>query len=256
MFCFSAPRPLLVVLALALPACSLPAQPGPAGEVSGPPGVVYVLDGSGNLRKIAPPLTKALAAAHSPLRVEEVPWGHGSGRIFADLWSRQRQLNSGDELACTIRAFRAAHPGEKVYLVCHSSGAAVGLAAAEHLPPCAIDRLVLLAPAVSYRYDLRPALRCSRDGIDVFYSRKDLVSYSLALVGTADGSHQLPGGCTRFSLEWCVAEEDRELYAKKLRQRSWDVGMFKSGCVGGHFSWLHSRVLYDQVVPLLVGCDH
>src|SRR5262249_33621281 len=86
--CFSPPPPRLVRPALALPACSLPAQHEPPGEVVGAPGVVYVLDGSGGLRKIAPKLTKALAAAHSPLRVEEVPWGHGSGRVFADLWGR------------------------------------------------------------------------------------------------------------------------------------------------------------------------
>ena len=69
-----------------------------------------------------------------------------------------------------MTAYRQAYPGRKVYLVGHSAGCAVVLAAAERLPTDSVDRLILLAPSVCVTYDLRPALRTVRCGIDVFYS--------------------------------------------------------------------------------------
>src|SRR5947209_1438655 len=63
-----------------------------------------------------------------------------------------------------------------------------GLAAAEELPPDTLERVVLLAPSVTSAYDVRPALRTARDGMDVFYSRADRLwlGAGAAFVGLSD----------------------------------------------------------------------
>ena len=73
-------------------------------------------------------------------------------------------------------AFHDANPERPVFLLSHSSGAAVILAAAESLPPDAVDGIVLLTPVVSPRFDLRIAVQASAGGIDSFYSARDLIS--------------------------------------------------------------------------------
>jgi pimeloyl-ACP methyl ester carboxylesterase len=75
-----------------------------------------------------------------------------------------------------------------VYLVGHSAGCAVALAAGDVLPPDSLRRIVLLAPSISADYDVRPALRSARDGIDVFFSSRDVfyLGFGAAITGTAD----------------------------------------------------------------------
>ena len=97
------------------------------------------------------------------------------------------QLAAGNRLACQVANYRQTYPDRNVYLIGHSAGCAVVLAALDQLPPDSIDRAILLAPSVCVSYDLRPALRAAR-GIDVFYSGEDrwILGACMWLVGTAD----------------------------------------------------------------------
>jgi hypothetical protein len=172
--------------------------------------------------------------------------------VLSDLCSHGYQKTKGQELAAVLLAHREACPAGKLYLVCHSSGAAVGLAAVNCLPPDCLDGIILLAPAVSSHYDLRPALRSSRGGIDVFYSTKDIVSYALALTGTTDGYHQFSAGCLGFHATGCCPE-DQALYGR-LRQCAWDKSMCQAGHKGGHFGCTGTEFMSAYVVPLLKNC--
>ena len=95
-------------------------------------------------------------------------------------------LEEGQRLACRVTALRQASPAAEVYLVGHSAGCAVVLAAAESLPPGGVNRIILLAPSASLDYDLRPALRCARGGIDVFYSDRDVAYLGLGVSAFAE----------------------------------------------------------------------
>jgi pimeloyl-ACP methyl ester carboxylesterase len=213
-----------------------------------PVGVVFSVDGSGRLREMGDDLRQAVADAHLPLRVETFAWSHGAGRIFADLHGSEHQKAKGLELAGLVLAHLRASPASKVYLVSHSSGAAILLAAAGHLPPGSVERIILLAPALAPGCDLRPALRCAQQGIDSFHSRNDVIGHCLALVGTADGQFLFSASCVGFA----PVAEDSRLYVK-LRQHAWGVEMTRTGYYGGHFGCTHGNFLRAYVVPLLAG---
>jgi pimeloyl-ACP methyl ester carboxylesterase len=210
-------------------------------------GVIYSIDGSAHLRTMTDDLRRAVAKANLPLQVEPVDWSHGSGRIFADLHGQAHHRAQGSDLGARIKARRQANPTERIYVVSHSAGAAVALAAADGLPSDALERVILLAPAVSATYDLRPALRSARAGIDVFFSRKDLISLSLNVIGTTDGRHA-SAGINGFDV--IPEEADRPLYAK-LRQFSWNSSMSRSGNYGGHFGFTRLGFFEASIVPLL-----
>ena len=242
--------PLLGTSALAWCGCTALGQ-----EIhTGPPcqaGVVFVADGSGNLRGTFDRLTKAVAYEGLPLGVERVDWSHGTCRIFSDLHGRSHQRAKGQDLADQVIAYRRAHPGNRVCLVGHSAGAAIILAAAETLPPGSVDRIILLAPAVSPSYDLRPALACACEGIDAFYSRRDGISLLLVAVGTADGSWTCAAGRGGFG-PVSDGPADELLY-QRLRQHPWQRDFVGMGHHGGHFGWTGCACLRACVLPLLVG---
>lgn len=239
-------------LAIAL-VVTLTPRTGLAQPVRACPGVIFSVDGSACLRDMAPDLNRAIAEAGLPLAVERFGWSHGPGRIFADLHGRGRHRDKGKELAGAILAQRQTYPCGKIYLVCHSSGAAVGLAAVESLPPGTVDRIILLAPALSPRYDLCPSLRCACEGIDVFTSRRDVISHALALIGTTDGTHRISAGCLGFTPD-PSSGGDPALYAN-LRQHPWESGMGAAGHLGGHFGCTRVGFFRAYLVPLLaVSC--
>src|SRR5262249_3711088 len=147
---------------------------------------------------------------------------------------RKRQLAEGRRLAEAVVATRKACPGRPIYLVGHSTGCAVALAAVESLPPGYVDRVVLLAPSLSVGYDLRPALCSAADGIDVFYSSRDvlLMGFGMRLVGTSDRKWSRAAGRHGFDPVACNAA-DAALYGK-LRQHAWDSCVEWTGYHGGH----------------------
>src|SRR5262249_29422397 len=136
-----------------------------------------------------------------PLHVHTLEWSHGYSRIFADHLDVEHSRAEGQKLAeqivCYRRDLGTALP---VYIVAHSAGSMPTLAAAEFLPPDSVDRIILLAPSVSENYDLRPALRSARLGVDVFYSRADraYLGLGMAIVGTADGQRAPASGRVGF----------------------------------------------------------
>jgi pimeloyl-ACP methyl ester carboxylesterase len=215
-------------------------------------GVIFCVDGAGGFLSTSNAVSEAVAQAHLPLAVQPVDWSHGYGRFLADQidWAHSRQ--SGCKLAHDIVAYHQAVPQGKVYLLAHSAGSSVALAAAEALPPGSIDRIILLAPSIASDYDLRPALQGTRDGIDVFCSKRDVWQFGIgvALVGTADGCW----GCTaagRTGFQYLSDDpRDAPLYAK-LRQHPWDPDQGRTGNQGGHYGAYRPGFLQAFVLPLL-----
>jgi pimeloyl-ACP methyl ester carboxylesterase len=218
-----------------------------------PEGVVFVANGSGDFRTVSMNLGEVVAQTHAPLQLETIVWSHGYGRYLIDHTDHANHLEQGCRLATQVAAYRAACPGRKIYLIGHSAGCAVVLAATERLPPNSVDRLILLAPSVCATYDLRPALRGTRRGIEVFYSSRDSVILGLGMqmVGTADRCCTTAAGQTGFT-PVITCPEDAELYGK-LRQHPWDRAVAWSGNGGGHYGCNQVGFLHAYVLPLLVG---
>ncbi len=213
--------------------------PSAAPAACSGPGVVFAVDGSAGLRHIGDDLRQAVCQAHLSLQVLDFSWSNGPGRVFADLRCRSHHQSKGQELADLILAHRRSCPDARIYLVCHSSGAAVVLAAAECLPPGSVDRVILLAPAVSPYYDLCPALACTREGIDCYSCWWDLTSCSLALAGTTDGYHLPSAGCLGFIP---AADCPEGCTYQNLRQHGWSAAMMSVGYFGGHYGCTPPRV--------------
>lgn len=242
---------LLSVLLLAA-GCAAGRQPVPPCSCGIPNAdVVFVADGSGDYRTASRVLCEAVNACSAPLRVETFVWSHGYRRIFIDHVDHCNHLEEGRRLAALAAAVKQSCPERSVYFVAHSSGAAVVLAAAEVLPPGSIERIVLLAPAVAHDYDLRPALRSVRQGIDVFSSRRDVGALVIAMgiAGTADRRRTAAAGRGGFTpILTCPGDE--LLYAK-LRIHPWDPSVEWTGNRGGHYGTLEPGFMRSYVLPLL-----
>jgi pimeloyl-ACP methyl ester carboxylesterase len=215
--------------------------------------VVFIANGSGDFRSVTANLCRVVAETAAPLQVETFVWSHGYGRYVSDHVDHANHLAQGRLLAAQVVAYRQAYPERRVYLIGHSAGCAVVLAAAEALPADGVDRIVLLAPSVCVSYDLRPALRNAREGIDAFHSGEDTVILGLGmlLVGTAEGGCRTAAGQCGFTpVLACPA--DVTLYGK-LRQHPWAPIVAWSGHDGGHYGSNQAAFLRAYVLPLLTG---
>lgn len=240
----------LSVLLLAA-GCASGRQPAPCGCLAPNADVVFVADGSGDYRTTSKALCEATRACGAALRVETFVWSHGYSRMLIDHVDHCNHLQEGRRLAAFIAAARQSCPEHGVYLVGHSSGSAVVLAAAEGSPPGSLERIVLLAPAVSHDYDLRPALRAARQGIDVFISRRDIgaLGAGTSIAGTADRRWSAASGRVGFTpILTCPGDE--LLYAK-LRIHPWDRCVVWSGNRGSHYGTLEPGFMRAYVLPLL-----
>jgi hypothetical protein len=109
--------------------------------------------------------------------------------------------------------------------------------------------MILVAPAVSTEYDLRPALTACRQGIDVFLSARDfwVLGLGVALVGTTDRHWTTAAGWAGFSPP---TDADAGAYAQ-LRQHPWAPCDMASGNLGGHFGAFRAGYMRQNVAPLL-----
>jgi pimeloyl-ACP methyl ester carboxylesterase len=224
-----------------------------ARPVSFPIGIVFVANGSGDIRTLSTNLRQVVAESSAPLQVETFVWSHGRGRTLADHRDHANHWVQGCRLAAQVAACRQQCANRPIYLLGHSAGCAVVLAAAEMLPPLSVHRIIQLAPSVSVNYDLRPALRTARCGIDVFCSHRDRLVLGLAvrIVGTADQCGRTAAGQHGFSpVITCPA--DAALYGK-LRQYPWGPEVAWTGNRGGHNGSSQVGFLRNYVLPLVAS---
>jgi hypothetical protein len=213
--------------------------------------LVIVVDGAGGFEICARYLGQVVAEDHVPLLVRGYRWTHGYLRIPADQMHHAHLYHEGRKLAELILRWHQERPERPIYLMGHSAGSGIVLVAAEALPAATLERIILLAPAVSYKHDLRPALASSCQGIDVFYSQRDWLCLGLGVLvaGTTDRCWSIGAGKIGFRPVITCAE-DETLYAK-LHQHPWDASLCWTGNKGGHYGAYQPGFLRAFVLPLL-----
>lgn len=252
----SAQRRCLIALAglASLGSCLILSQDVSATEhrVIRKPGVIFVVGGVGGFDVVGRSAQWALPQAGVPHEVRDFVWTHGWGRVLKDLQDIRYLLQKAEELASEIREVKAADPERPVYLVGKSGGAAVVLAAAERLPPETLERIILLSPAVSTTYDLRPALRATRKQIVSFHSKHDrlVLGWGTREFGTADRVYGPSAGLHGFTTPDNPSEEDR-LLLQRLVQIPWMPRMVWEGHLGTHLGTSLPVFLYKEVAPWL-----
>jgi pimeloyl-ACP methyl ester carboxylesterase len=213
--------------------------------------LVFAINGSGESTELTENLREAVLEARAPAKVYHVSWCRiGDPRM--DHTDHEAQLKAANRLACLVLALRKDAPLARIILVGNSSGCRVALATAEQLPPGSLDRIFLLSASVSRTYDLVPALRATRGGIDNYFSTDDGV---LEMVeeefGTADGLRQPTAGRVGFCVPRFAPTKDRKLSPdavaySNLRQVRWNESM---GGNGDHHVWVQERMLRTMIVP-------
>jgi hypothetical protein len=239
------------VLALA---CQLgTAHGGPQSNSSSPTaGIVFVAEGIGGLDFIARAAQSSLIHAGLPHEVRIFTWTHGEGHFLKDLQDTVHLLHKADELAAEVLRVKERDPRRPVYLVGKSGGAGLVLAAAERLPPCTLERIVLLSAAVSPTYDLRQALRATRTEIVSFYSGYDQLVLGLGTreFGTIDRVYGPSAGLNGFRIPTNLTPEDQALY-ERLIQIPWRPAMIREGNLGTHTGTSMPAFIGKEVAPWL-----
>jgi len=204
--------------------------------------LVWVLDGAGGLGGCSNAFTCTNMLAGGPLELATFPWSHGYRRTVLDQVDARHAKAQGARLAAKIQERSKEEPGRRVVIVAHSAGSAVALAAGDCLPADSIDRIVLLAPSVSTKYDVRRSLAASREGIDVFCSKKDWIAlgFGTRVVGTVDRRWAPAAGRHGFRLG-----------AEELRQHFWSAEVAWTGHSGGHYGTHAPAFLEKYVLPLI-----
>jgi pimeloyl-ACP methyl ester carboxylesterase len=216
-----------------------------------PPGVVFVVGGVGGLDPLqAAPLVLPMAGVRHEMRVVE--WTHGKCRFLRDLQDRPHLLAHSESLAEEIRELKAAEPSRPIFLIGHSAGAGLVLAAAEKLPPATLERVILLSAAVSPTFDLRDALRATRCEIVSYHSSFDclVLGCGTGLFGTVDRVYGPAAGRDGFELPDNLDEEGQRLY-RRLVQVPWRLRYLLRLQGGGHNSTSMPLFLARQVAPWL-----
>ncbi len=222
-----------------------------AGAGGVPCGMIFVANGAGDFGTVSRSLAQVLEQTNTPLDLKTVDWSLGYRRYVADQVNHDNHLAQGRRLADEIVAYRGSYPGRRVYLIGHSAGCAILLAAADLLPPDSVDRIVLLAPSVCRSAYLRPSLRAARCGIDVFYSDRDrwILGLGMRIFGTTEGGCREAAGKHGFTP--AITPADAGLYAR-LHQHPWSPELERDGHDGGHFGSSDAAFLRARVLPLLV----
>jgi pimeloyl-ACP methyl ester carboxylesterase len=214
--------------------------------------VVFVAGGIGGLDPLQLWAPVTLPRAGVPHEIRLFEWTHGKCRFLRDLQDAQHLQAAADRLADEVREELAL--GRSVYLLGHSAGAGLVLAAAGRLPPGSLERVVVLSAAVSPAYDLRPALRAARGGVVSFHSTCDrlTLAWGTSQFGTVDRVYGPAAGLDGFRTPADLDAEGQALYAR-LVQRPWRWGMLLEGCGGGHNGPTLPLFLAHHVAPWLRG---
>lgn len=245
-------RPRLCLAAAAL-LCLVRAYSASAADpLPHRPGIVFVLDGAGGFEAASRTLSQTIAQEKLPLEVRTYHWTHGYCRVISDQTHSSHIRREAQNLAQVVLNCRLEAPGIPIYLVGHSAGCGVALRAAENLPPNTLERIVLLAPAVSSKHDLRGALRSACQGVDAFISNHDwcLLGLGTRLAGTTDRCWMTRAAGKAGFQPIVGGPEDEALYSK-LRQYPWDSTLSWTGHKGGHYGAYQPGFLRTFVLPLL-----
>jgi pimeloyl-ACP methyl ester carboxylesterase len=208
--------------------------------------IVFVANGVGGSTTLGDNLQDLNSDMHLGLRIQTVPWCRQDA-LYKDLVDEEAQLQAATRIACTIAAIRKDCPNVPIYLVGHSAGARVVLAAAEMSPAQSIDRVIVMAAAVSCGYDLTGVLKATRGGVDNFYSGDDGVLESAIYHATlADGTRTQAAGQVGFRAPPFVDPKLKAAYCN-VRNYPWTMDFCGSG---GHSAWTLRHNMKKAVVPL------
>jgi pimeloyl-ACP methyl ester carboxylesterase len=220
-------------------------------------GLVLVLPGIESESTINHGIARGMAEGGVDRAIAVFDWTTGLPGLFLmhlrfARWNRA----AARRLVQAICRYQDEYPGRPVHLVGHSGGGAMAVMALERLPEGrTISGAILLAAAISPRYDLRQALARTELGIWNFHSPLDLAFLGAAtlLLGTIDGKHVVAAGALGFQEPREFDDEGRRLYGEKLHQQPYRLGMARAWNLGGHFGSTNRAFAAARLAPIVMA---
>lgn len=235
-------KAVLKVIALTVPTVLWPGRLGQklSDERRLRNGLILVLPGIEGESPINHSIAQGLCDAGIADAIEIFDWTRGRIFYFSNLMNLGRNAAQARRLADRIRQYQQEHAGCPVHLVAHSGGAGLAVMALEQLDEDhRIAAAILLAPALSPKYNLVTALRRTDHGIHSLYSPHDnlYLGVGTAVFGTVDRKRTVAAGKVGFQMPEGLLPADADVYRTKLRQVSWRHEMLAEGHFGGHIGW-------------------
>jgi hypothetical protein len=211
-------------------------------------GIVYIIDGAGSSGFT--PLVLKSCLAPLPYEVQQFHWSTGWLRVVGDLKNRENMQAKSDELHRTLCNYKESNPESPIFIIAKSAGTAIALNAVSQLAANTIERLILMAPAVSPGYSLKSALAAVRQEIVSFWSPIDIfyLKYGTTWYGTADGVFGKAAGLIGFDIP---EEASQSPEYRKLRQIKWEPSMMRYLHPGDHWGNSMPPFVNKFIVPLL-----
>jgi pimeloyl-ACP methyl ester carboxylesterase len=212
------------------------------------PDTVVVVPGLGGDGGVYAQVVYALRDAGSRDCLKIFDWGYGWGLFFVTISSDGLHRDTEQRLVEAVAQWRAEHPGSRIVLIGHSAGAGVILGTLARLGgDTTVGQIILLAPAVSPEYDLRPALKHA-SVIHVFYCRDDIFWEGIGptIFGGYDGVHGSGAGRLGFSLVH-LTEAEKQKVVQHPYQAAWKSLDYD----GGHFNSLSAPFIAKVIKPLI-----
>ncbi len=228
------------VLTLPLLGCRVPARLSSAQRMER--GLVVVLPGIEGRSVFNRNIALGLDDGGIQSAIEIFDWtSRIPGAFITNLSAYDRNRRQARKLADRIRRYSEAYPDNPVHLIGHSGGGGIAVMTLEALPPESniVDMVILLAPALSPRYNLVTALRRTRRGVMSFYSKYDvsLLTVGTTVFGPIDREHGPAAGAVGFRVPPGLSRAERTLYDMRLKQIRWTPRLRRYGASGTHLGW-------------------
>ncbi len=205
-------------------------------------GRLLILPGVGNTRFHLAGFVAAAQAQLPRFAVEVRTWGKPFMTIH-NLRAHERNVATAASIAAEIADWRRAYPDTPFYLVGYSGGGGMAALVTAALPAdISVDRLVLVAPAISPDYPLATAvLPHVREFVANYASQRDLqVGWGTRTFGTIDRKNTASAGAVGFA----AADE-------RLLQYHWSAADVTFGHAGNHLAYLNARWQAAKLLPAL-----
>ena len=205
-------------------------------------GRLLILPGVGNTRFHLAGFVAAAQAQLPRFDVEVRTWGVPFMTIH-NLRAHERNEATALGIAAEIADWRRAHPNAPFYLVGYSGGGGMATLVTAALPDdVSIDRLVLVAPAISPDYPLgADVMPHVREYVVNYASERDLqVGWGTRTFGTIDRKNTASAGAIGFAVPH-----------ERLLEYRWSTADEPFGHAGNHLAYLSGRWQAAKLLPVL-----
>ena len=223
-------------------AAGVPALPGTGAAPAQYSGKLIVLPGSANTKYHLASLVELAGQQLPGFEIEFRPWGIPF-LVINNIQAYERNTATARQMAVEIVQWRRNNPDELLYLFGYSGGAGLAAMIVSELPEdVTVDRLVLMAPAISFNYPIEEHVLPRVTDFAVSYaSTFDVqVGWGTQTFGTIDRVDSSGAGAAGFDAE-----------NPRLLQWHWAVSDRAWGHRGNHRSYLGSRWQSVFLLPAL-----